>query len=174
MQWKYVRRMWIQKRLHYSIYTKLLSCQQISRLTTFTILVLVDGLYIETQAVSCSKIKFLSRVLYIFAVRRDALCSSVPAAGHLQQRCDSFIFQQAETSRQGEYDDPVHLSAATSSVTRCQIEVAFNKSVHTPSSWITYNLNFVTHVALWNYVTVINMNRNMTHKNCAALYNSWT
>jgi len=118
--------------------------------------------------------KFLVRALYIFAVRRDALCSSVPTAGHLKQRCDSLIFQQAETSRQGEYDDPVHLSAATSSVTRCQIEVPCNKSVHPASSWITYNLNFVTHVALWNYVTVINMNRNMTHKNCAAVYTSRT
>lgn len=140
------------------IYTKLLPCEQTSRLITFTILILVDCLYSETLAVCYSKIKFLVRALYIFAGRRDALCSSVPTAGHLKQRCDSLIFQQAETSRQGEYDDPVHLSAATSSVTRCQIEVPCNKSVHPPSSWITCNLNFVTHVAFWNYVTVIHMN----------------
>jgi len=154
------------------MYTKLLYCEQTSRLIMFTILVLVDRPYSETQALCCSKIKFLVPALYIFAIRRDALCSSVPAAGHMKQRCDSLIFQQAETSRQGEYDDPVHLSAATSSVTRCQIEVPCNKSVHPPSSWITYNLSFVTHVAFWNYVAVINMNRNMTHKNCAAVYNS--
>jgi hypothetical protein len=118
----------------------------------------------------------------IFSTR--ALYNSPWDEVHCAVRCQQLVIwsrdvirlfsSRREKSRQGEYDDPVHLSAATSSVTCCQIEVPCSKSVHPPSSWITYNLNFVTHVAFWNYVTVTNMNWNITHKNCAALYNRGT